>query len=66
MSTETLQWRSVATDPPDDEETVLGAWGEEIEPQALWKAGDAWHLCHSGEECETAPIWWATWPAGPK
>ncbi len=62
---ELLQWQPLAAGAPDDDITVLGAWDPEEPPEAVFKDGDVWRLCHSAEEC-APPVHWAEWPAGPK
>ena len=65
MTTETLNWHRVADTLPDDDITILAAWDDGT-VEAVFKDGEAWRLCYSGDAAAEAPTWWAEWPAGPK
>jgi hypothetical protein len=61
---ELLQWQRLDDGLPDDDITILAAWsGGTVE--AVFRDGEAWRLCHSGDAAAEAPTWWAEWPAGP-
>lgn len=62
---ELLQWLPVAHRLPDDDITVL-AYFSNGDVEAVFRDGEAWRLCYSGDAAGDAPTHWAEWPAGPK
>ena len=61
---EVLQWQRLDDGLPDDDITVLAAWDDGT-VEAVFRDGEAWRLCHSGDAAAEAPTWWAEWPTGP-